>query len=270
MAGGKQVVYIASSAGLVVIAGIIGLFLLWRGTEEQPFEEQVAATPVRTPTPRPTPAPRQLVQQRLEGLSLTNSDELVRELARGLSSHPKYLSWLAHEDLIRRVVASVDNIANGKSPRQHLEFLRPKESMKVREERGDLVIDPASYERYNRAAGIFSALDTEGLVTLYWDLKPLIDEAYREIAPPGKTFESTLFRAIDELQQVPIVTEDIYVKEKVVTYVLLDDKLEGLSDAQRHFLRMGPQNVGVVKSKLNELESALTRSPQEEDVELEQ
>jgi hypothetical protein len=258
MVVGRQFVVIAVGVGVVLVGGLVGLFLLWRGISEPQLMEAPA-----TPTPLPLATPAPVVEDRpplLQGVTLASSDAIVRDLARGLSSHPRFVAWLASEDLVRRAVASVENIANGKSPRAHLGFLAPKEGFKVLEKRGDYVTDPASYERYNLVAGIFAALDSQGLVELYRQLKPLIDEAYREIAPPERRFELALQRAIDHLQAVPVPERELYLKEKVVTYVYIDERLEALSDAQRHLLRMGPNNVEVIKRKLSEIEALLRAS----------
>ena len=110
----------------------------------------------------------------------------------------------------------------------------------------------ASYRRYDLAAAVFASLDVAGSVSLYHELKPLIDEAYAEISPPGRRFDDRLLTAIDHLLAVPVLDDDVRLEEKVVTYSFADPRLEALSGAQRQLLRMGPDNVRVVQERLSE------------------
>ena len=67
----------------------------------------------------------------LAGTTLRTSDAVVRELVSELSANPTLAAWLANEDLIRRFVAAVDNVANGISPTTQLDFMRPEGSFDV-------------------------------------------------------------------------------------------------------------------------------------------
>jgi hypothetical protein len=241
---------------VVIVAVAFGWWYLSRDGGDEPLETAVAATP--TPVPEPTPTLEERLSSRLSGTTLATSDTVVRELASEISSHPKLAAWLVNEDLVRRFVASVDNIASGVSPQAHLDFLRPKEGFEVDERpNGVLVIEDDSYARYDLVAQVFASLDTDGTVALYRELKPLIDEAYAEIGPADARFDDRLDRAFDRLLAVPVLEEPAQVEQLVVTYAWADDKLEALSGAQRHFLRMGPDNVRLIQDKLRELRAAL-------------
>jgi hypothetical protein len=226
----------------------------------EPVDESLAVVAQATPLPEPTPTPslEERLSERLSGTTLSTSDMVVQELVAALSTNPKLAAWLANDDLIRRFTASVDNIADGRSPRAHLGFLRPKEGFEVDETaEGTLVIEASSYRRYDTVAQVISSLDTEGTVALYRELKPLIDEAYSEIGPPNTTFDQRLDAAFDHLLAVPVLEEPPEVSQLVLTYAWTDDELEALSDVQRHFLRMGPENVSLIQAKLGELRAAL-------------
>jgi hypothetical protein len=43
------------------------------------------------------------------------------------------------------------------------------------------------------------------------------------------------------------------VKKGVVTYIYADSRLENLSEAQKHLLRTGPENVRIIQEKLREI-----------------
>jgi hypothetical protein len=241
---------------IVIIAAVFGWWYLSKDKVEEPLQAVEETTP--TPVPEPTPTLEERLSSRLSGTTLATSDAVVRELVAEISSHPKLASWLVNEDLIRRFVASVDNIASGVSPQAHLDFLRPKEGFEVDERRdGTLVIEPDNYGRYDSVALVIASLDTEGTVALYRELKPLIDDAYAEIGPASADFDDRLDKAFDLLLAVPVLEDSARVEQKVLTYAWADDQIEALSGAQRHFLRMGPENVSLIQDKLGEFRAAL-------------
>ena len=245
---------------VIVIAAVA--WWLRPGGEGEPVETVAVVTPA--PAPTPTPGLEDRLSLRLAGTTLSTSDAVVRELAAGLSANPKLAAWLVNEDLARRFVASVDNIASGVSPQTQLEFLRPAEGFEVDEKGGEIfVIDPSSYHRYDLPAQVFASFDTAGTVALYRELKPLIDEAYAEIGPRGRSFDDRLDAAFDQLLVVPVLEGSVRVNQLVVTYAWADEELEQLSSAQRHLLRMGPENVSLIQSKLGELRAALNAPPGE-------
>lgn len=246
--------YVAIGAVLVVVLAVVGWFVL--RPADEPVKEVIEA-PTPTPVPEPTPTLEERLSERLKGTTLKTSDVVVRELVAELSSNPQVAKWLVNDDLIRRFVAAVDNIANGISPTKQLGFLRPKKGFSVVEKGDELVIDPKSYGRYDLATEVFVSLDTAGSVALYHELEPLIDEAYAEISPPGSDFADRLDAAIDHLLEVTPPSGSPTVQRKVVTYVYTDESLESLSAAQRQLLRMGPDNVLQIKAKLRDIKAAL-------------
>lgn len=244
---------------VVLLIIVIAAFAWWwmgRTGLDEPMQEAVSVTP--TPVPEPTPSLEERLSAKLKGTTLSTSDAVVRELAEGLSANPKLAAWLVNDDLIRRFTAAVDNIATGVSPVDQLEFLRPKKAFKVKKFGDDtFVIDPASYERYDLVTSVVTSLETEGTVALYRELKPLIDDAYAEISPPGREFDDRLEKAFDQLLGVPVLDGPQQVEPLVVTYAWGDDEIEGLTAAQRQFLRMGPENVSAIQAKLGEIRAAL-------------
>jgi hypothetical protein len=242
---------------LIVVIAAFAWWWMGRGGGDQEMQAVVPATP--TPAPVPTPSLEERLSAKLSGTTLNTSDAVVRELAAALSANPKLAAWLVNADLIRRFTAAVDNIAAGKSPADQVEFLRPKQGFKVKTASdGTIVIDPASYQRYDVVAAVVGSLDTAGTVALYSELKPLIDDAYAEISPPGKSFDDRLEKAFDQLLAVPVLDEPQEVRQLVVTYAWSDEELESLSAAQRQFLRMGPDNVSTIQAKLGQIRAALT------------
>src|SRR5438876_9798579 len=107
-------------AALVALGlGAYVLFLRRQPPLTSPAQEavppaQVPGAPVAPASPEPAPTPGGSEPEGAPGTTLpplAESDAAVRELARGLSSHPGLSRWLSGEGLIERFVAVVDNIA---------------------------------------------------------------------------------------------------------------------------------------------------------------
>jgi hypothetical protein len=184
---------------------------------------------------------------------LDESDDLVRQLVRRLSSHPAVAAWLATDGLIRNFTVVTVNIANGGRPEKQLGTLKPAAPFLVRGTEGNQSIDPRSYARYNEYADAISAIDARGAARLYATLKPRIEDAYRELGEPAASFDDVLERAIRELLEVPIVRDPIAVVPKPMSYAFADPKLEALTPPQKHLLRLGSKNVALIQAKLREI-----------------
>jgi hypothetical protein len=194
-------------------------------------------------------------------VSLNDSDSPVRELLGDCSSHPDFPRWLGSENIIRRCVAVVDNIAEGNSPAVHLRFLEPSLAKKfaVIRRKGKIIVDPESYRRYDVVTSVLFSIRSETLAAHYRQLRPLLEEAYRELGKPGQTFQETLEQALDLLLETPIPQGDVLLEEKVTTYAFADPRLEGLTPAQKHLLRMGPANIRIIREKLTEIKEKLMK-----------
>lgn len=188
------------------------------------------------------------------------SDPFVRQTAAKLSEHPALTRWLANDDLVRRFVATVDNVANGQSPRSHLEFMAPQRRFSAHRVDGELVARPEAFARYDLMVDVFTSLDIGTSVQLYHNLEPLFEEAYREIAPPGSEFRDVLADAIDEMLAVDLPEEAPELEEAVVSYRYADPELESLTPAQKHLLRLGPERARRVQTKLKFLQAGLDLS----------
>lgn len=188
---------------------------------------------------------------------LEGSDPFVRGLLNDLSSHPQLGPVLGAEDLIRKFVATVENIANGNNPRPHLRFLAPEGSFQVVRRDGRLAVDPASYRRYDAVADLVASLDARTVALQYRRLYPLLEEAYRELGHPEGGFDSALREAIDRLLSTSVPAEPPLVEERVLRYVYVDPELESRSPAAKQLMRMGPRNAGRIQGKLQEIRELL-------------
>ena len=176
-------------------------------TEPEPEPVVVDTAPERTPEPVPDVEPLPTLNE--------SDDVVIARMDEVLSD--QVMSLMVTDDLIRRGVVYVDNIAKGKVALSHAPVERPKESFKVIE--GDiLTIDPNSYERYTPYVKLFTSLSAAQVIRMYDEYKPLISEAYAEIGYEGDAFTGTLEEAIDVLLDTPEPKGDMPLVRNSVTY----------------------------------------------------
>ncbi len=238
---------------ILAAAAVILYFTVLKKPKAGPVAEEVPVEEVK-----PLESEKPLAEEAeallpIPTVGLNESDPVVREFGLALSFHPTLPKWLQSKDLIRKFVAAVDNVANGMSPKSHIDFFAPAGTFKPATREGRTVIDESSYARYNPAAEVFLSLDSGATVRLYRSLKPLLQEAYRELGYPGTDFEETLVRAARELLATPVVRGPVPLESRVVSFAMDDETLEGMSQAQKHFFRMGPASVQAIQDKIREM-----------------
>jgi hypothetical protein len=256
--GDKRWKWIGLAVIAVIVLGVGGYFLFREKPVQEPLPAAEAPPQPAPPAPAPAePAPAAPAPAKeplpAASLGLADSDEYVRQKGEELAAEPAWAQWLANKNLIRRLTAAVVNIAEGKTPRKHLDFLAPQKPFTALKKEGGLILDPRAYERYNFFAEIVARLDAPKAVRLFKDVKPVFQEAYRELGYPQGDFQAVLIYAIQELLLVPVVEGEIAVKEAVLSYWMVDDALEDLTEAQKHLLRMGPENTLKIQKKLREI-----------------
>jgi hypothetical protein len=188
---------------------------------------------------------------------LDQSDAVVADLVRKLSSHPQVAAWLTTEGLIRNFTVVVLNISEGKTPARSLRPLQPRAPFRIVDRDRTTYIDAQSYERYAPLAEAVASIDAQGSASLYATVKPRIDEAYRDLGQPEGSFDRTLEQAIVLLLQTPVRDGPARVQPHGIVYAYADSKEENLTAAQKQLLRMGPANARIVQAKLREIALAL-------------
>jgi hypothetical protein len=247
----KKVILIG--VGIILLLAVAaGVYYLVSHNVKKPAEDKSLQTPV-PPATEGTAPPTSLEALNLPSLELDKSDEILRRLAQDISSHPWLSAWMKTREIIRKFVAAVDNVANGLSPKSQVDFFAPKGEFKAIRREGGLVIVQASYDRYNPVADVIISLDAKASARLYNALKPILQQAYAELGYPDADFHDTLTQAIAELLSTPVVEGRVLLEKKIASYAYVDETLEKLSQAQKQFLRMGPDNVQIIQTKLREL-----------------
>lgn len=189
--------------------------------------------------------------------ALDQSDPVVRELVKQITSHPRIVAWLASDGLIRTFTVAVENVADGTTPAGRFRALRPASGFETVGRAGDLHIAPSSYQRYDDLADAAASIDAAGAARLYATFKPRIEEAYRDLGFPDTPFDRALERAIVSLLRTPAPDSAARLEPKGIGYGFVDPALEGLTGAQKQLLRMGPRNVRIIQSSLRQIALAL-------------
>jgi hypothetical protein len=243
---------------LAVLIGVGG-FIGWRVYEGRQVPPPVAVPEpqiVDAGVPEPTPPP----------VNLADGDTLLKDGAAGVSSDPELARWLAEPDIIRRLVAAVMQIGDGASPRATLGFITVNGAFTVDEKKDkktkqkQTFMSAKSTARYDNVAKVIGSIDAAAAAELYRKVRPFAESVFREIAPPGKTLDASVQKAIDALVAVPITDAPLELAplDEGVGYRYVDPTLEALTPAQKHVVRMGPANARVVVEKLRMFRAAIS------------
>ena len=178
---------------------------------------------------------------------LDQMDGFIRGLFSGLSNHPQLLAWLATDDLVGSLATAIDRLANGQTPARDLAPLRPGTGFAVVTRRGVPYVDPASYARYDAIVQRPPALTRRGWrrstrpSSRGWP-KPTRGGPHRLAARRRARANATILATPDPPAEIPLVAG-------VGGYAYADPRLEALTPAQKHLLRMGPANLQKVRAK---------------------
>ena len=127
------------------------------------------------------------------------------------------------------------------------------------------VVDEARNEpvyltrRNRRVAAVVDASVLERLLSDAEELEDIraVDEAWAEIGPPDTPLDTALGRAIDGLLAAHEIPADAEVILEGGLYRYVDPALEAATPAQKHLMRMGPENAGKVRAALRRLRGVL-------------
>jgi hypothetical protein len=234
---------------------------LFQGTpqaESPPATEPpAAASAAAAPQPaEPPPAPS---AERAAPLpSLDNSDALMRETVSGLMGRKAFEAMVYPSQLIRRIVATVDNLPRETAPRRVMPLEPVPGHFGVASAGEEFTLAAANAERYAPYVRVFQTLDARALARRYFDSYALFQRAYAELGFPNRRFHDRLVEAIDDLVEAPELAAPVKLARPKVLYVFADPELESLSAGQKIMIRMGPENAAKVKAKLREIRRELT------------
>jgi hypothetical protein len=254
----QKVIWFALTVTVLAIL-VLGyfLFLAPQAKEKSPLQTELTPREAQPAVEPAVPAAAAADYSPLK-LDLNQSDGPVREL---IASSPvpaeRLREWSLQKELLRSLVAAVDNVAQGQSPAGQLAFLAPGEKFSVIEKGNAVLLDPKSFRRYDALVNVFIAIPDETLLLWYRKLSPTLETAFAELGYPGITFAQRLKQACAHLVQAPAIGTEIALEKKILSYAYADNSLEDLSQAQKHLLRLGQQNVARIQKKLRRFIAAI-------------
>jgi hypothetical protein len=241
--------WIVSLAAAVALGGVVAYQLIVPGpTPTAPPADAAPASPeaALASIPPPTPAIEDPV-----------GPEGARQLLEGVSSNPRFRSWLAAPDLVRRWAVVTANVAEGTSPRRWLAPLAPRKPFSVVEVGDRVEIAPESYARYDGVADAIDSLNAWSLATAYRRLHGAIDAAYRALGYPEGSLDRATARALQRIEGAPVPAGEVRVERQDGFWVFASPEFERLGEVEKHLLRMGPRNERIVQAKARALREAL-------------
>jgi hypothetical protein len=182
--------------------------------------------------------------------SLNTSDSFVIARLAAMERGASLLRVLAPEDLIRKFVVFVSNVAEGELPLLEYPLRRLDSSFVVTDIDTNLFeMANATHRRFDPLIDILVALDPQQGVSVYRALRPLFQEAYAEIGYQG-SFDAVLVQAIDQILNAPAENGPFQLIKPSVMYLYAESRIEDLTPVQKQLLRLGPENTAKLKSVL--------------------
>lgn len=232
--------------------------------EEPPLEQMpVAEVNLEEALPSKPPLP-----------TLNESDEWLKIKLPEITWRKELLTLIIDDDMIRRFVVFTDNFSQGTVAYEHSPFILPKIKFAPNtnnvnaienntndnnsNENDTLQWNEDSSKRFGLYIDLLRSIDSDSLVQWYTEIKPLIDEAYSELGYDDD-FTNTLQIAITRVLDMEIPKSSMELIQPSVMYKFSDPQLEALPATDKLLLRLGKDNLLVMKSILLELQEKLAK-----------
>ncbi|MDP7593906.1 MAG: DUF3014 domain-containing protein [Litorilituus sp.] len=280
---------------IFIILAIVGIGLAWQftGSKEEIIaetEQSVVSAPVVKPVEEIVIAevePEPIIEEPLVEIetieaeiienplpALDESDDWLKIKLPELTWRKELLKLVIDEDMIRRFVVFTDNFAQGTISYEHSPFVLPKAKFSANTEQVGFQEETianskvkqkvwqwneSSTRRFSLYVDLLRSMDSDSLVQWYFEVKPLIDEAYSELGYADEDFTITLQDAITRVLDMELPKSSMALIRPSVMYHFADDELEALPDTNKLLLRLGKDNLLVMKSVLLELHEKLAQ-----------
>ena len=243
---------------VVIVVGIIAAYFYWQQQQQQPEPVQV-----QTILPAPLP-PEPVIQQVIETVpeqpplpELSESDKFMLDTLADLIGNKSLMKLFHTERIIRRIVATVDNLPRERVPLSVIPVSPVPGAFITEGPEGGKTISSKNAARYALYVKVAEAIDAQKLVEIYVRLYPLFQQAYEELGYPKKYFNDRLLVAIDNMLAAPDLKKPVKLVQPHVLYNFADPNLEARSAGQKTLMRMGSENAARIKVKLREIKQQI-------------
>jgi hypothetical protein len=248
--GSSPTRWVVAAATVVVVGALIAFWWMSRAQIDNAPPAPTNATEIAVKSNRPT-------RQQIDLPSLDNSDDVFRQLVSTLSKNPLIAKLLVNKALARKAVLAVEQIGDGKTPSDPLAALKPPTRVAIVGGGDSGRIDPMSYARWSGATASLVETDPGEAAQVYVTLKPLFDEAYRELGHPNGDFDAAIVRAINTLNDTPKVSGDPVLLRRPGYFEHADPQLRNILPVQKEMILIGPDNRQKVMNWLKRFAAAL-------------
>ena len=193
--------------------------------------------------------------------ALADSDAALSDALAKVAGAPAVKDYLLPENIIRRLVVTIDNLPRQKVAVEKRPTGPVAGSFAADGDELHATLDPQNYARYQPVVAVVGKLDMRQVAAVYVRFYPLFQQAYQNLGYPNGYFNDRLVQVIDSLLATPQPGGPIELTRPNVLYTFADPDLEALPAGQKLLLRMGPDNAAVVKGKLKALRAIVTAAP---------
>ena len=236
--------------------------------EPEPIPEPIVEEFVE-PEPAPETVVEEVEEPKIQLPMLDESDSWLKQQLTQLTWRKELLRLVIDEDMVRRLVVFTDNFAQGGIAYDYSPLVKPQNKFSAIEavnEEGQTNTkeqwywDDSQSRRFSLYVDLMRSFEPERLAQWYVEMKPLIDQAYEELGYPDSDFTDTLQDAIVRVLDMELPKSTVVLERPSVMYRYQDEDLESLPDAEKLLLRIGKENLLVIKSFLLEFSDALSRA----------
>lgn len=256
----------------IALLGAAALGAYWwlsqRSAEAPSAPIFTAPVPVAAKAPAPPPAPaaepeiRHPIEAAPEAPSQPEPGHADAALFKALGKvlGKKLVALVVPDELIRHIVATVDNLPRQQLPAAIVPLKRTPGAFATAGSGETLAIAAHNAQRYAPTVKLIAAIDSAKLVALYREFYPLFQRAYAQLGYPKAYFNDRLVEAIDDLLAAPDVEAGARLVQPKVLYEYADPELQARSAGQKIMMRVGPDNAAALKAKLKEIRPLVARA----------
>jgi hypothetical protein len=257
----KPIIWVAALIFVLAAGGVYYLKHRNAATGVPPVSTSTAPTPGEPGIAHPLPEESGSSGAGAPLPDLAASDLPLRDSLAQLTGADAVKNYLAPEDLIRRMVVTIDNlprqkVAVGKRPTNPIGG-----SFAANGDELHATLDKQNFDRYKPMVAVIRKLDMQQLAAIYIRFYPLFQQSYQNLGYPTGYFNDRLVEVIDDMLATPEPKGAVELVRPNVMYTFADATLERRSAGQKLLIRMGPDNEEAIKAKLTELRAAITAGP---------
>ena len=196
--------WIGAVAVLAVVAAVAAYLYLYlerqaeepEPASEPPVPEVIEEPQIRHPIPPVETEPEELPEPLPP---LDESDTAAQQTFAALAGEQENAELLLPEGIIRRMVATVDNLPRPKLAPKLRPVAPPAGHFLVSGNDENPVLSPENYSRYTPFVELVASIPADQLADAYFRYYSLLQQAYEELGYPAAYFNDRLVEVIDDI-----------------------------------------------------------------------